>query len=137
MTAVSLVNALNANLLPRRIVQSQGDVPTPAVARLAQALAIATQTQFIPLQLQAIGVIRPRSRLKCSAATLCYACMVGCWRGGMCQAGSVKYSMIGINAAWLVRPLRSTKAAAGCAGPVDDSASATNCGWLRHGKALD
>lgn len=54
--AVALANGLNANLLRRWISESQARLPKPATAKQTQAMAIAAQTQFIPLQIQADGV---------------------------------------------------------------------------------
>jgi transposase-like protein len=54
--AVALANGLNSNLLRRWISESQARLPKPATAKQTKALAIATQTQFIPLQIQAGGV---------------------------------------------------------------------------------
>ena len=54
--AVALANGLNANLLRRWISESQARLSKPAAAKQTKALAITTQTQFIPLELQANGV---------------------------------------------------------------------------------
>lgn len=52
--AVALANGLNANLLRRWISESR--LPAkPATAKRPKTLAVATQTQFIPLELQANG----------------------------------------------------------------------------------
>lgn len=53
--AVALANGLNANLLRRWISQSRWPAK-PATSKRTKALAVAAQTQFIPLQLQANGV---------------------------------------------------------------------------------
>ncbi len=53
--AVALANGLNANLLRRWISESQGRLSKPATAKQTKALTIATQTQFIPLELQTTG----------------------------------------------------------------------------------
>lgn len=52
--AVALANGLNANLLRRWISESR--LRAKPAARQTKALAVATQTQFIPLELQANGV---------------------------------------------------------------------------------
>ena len=56
-SAVALANGLNANLLRRWITESTARARKPpsatVTAKRATALAIATQTQFIPVQLQA------------------------------------------------------------------------------------
>jgi transposase len=52
--AVGLANGLNANLLRRWISESR--LRARPAARQTKALAVATQTQFIPLQIQAGGV---------------------------------------------------------------------------------
>jgi transposase len=52
--AVALANGLNANLLRRWISESR--LPAkPAASKRTKRLAVATQTQFIPLELQANG----------------------------------------------------------------------------------
>jgi transposase len=50
--AVALANGLNANLLRRWISESQTHLLKPEPARQTKALAIETQTQFIPFQIQ-------------------------------------------------------------------------------------
>ena len=54
--AVALANGLNANLLRRWISESQARLSKPAAAKQTKALAITTQTQFIPLEFRANGV---------------------------------------------------------------------------------
>jgi transposase-like protein len=52
--AVALANGLNANLLRRWISQSR--LPAkPATVKRTKTLAVAPQTQFIPLELQTTG----------------------------------------------------------------------------------
>ena len=53
--AVALANGLNANLLRRWISESQARLSKPAAAKQTKALAITTQTQFIPVEFQANG----------------------------------------------------------------------------------
>lgn len=50
--AVALANGLNANLLRRWISETQDRLPKPAAGKRTKALAVATQTSFIPLQIQ-------------------------------------------------------------------------------------
>lgn len=66
--AVALANGLNANLLRRWISESQARLPKPATAKQTKALAIATQTQFIPLQIQANGVAPANIQLELQRA---------------------------------------------------------------------
>lgn len=51
---MALVNGLNANLLRRRICEF-GLPAKPATLKRTKTLPLATQTQFIPLELQASG----------------------------------------------------------------------------------
>jgi transposase len=53
--AIALANGLNANLLRRWISESQARLLKPATAKQTKALAMATQTQFIPLELRSSG----------------------------------------------------------------------------------
>ena len=58
-SAVALANGLNANLLRRWISESKARPPKPTAlavaAKQAQTLSVATQAQFVPVQLQANG----------------------------------------------------------------------------------
>lgn len=54
--AVALANGLNANLLRRWISETQARLPNPAAGKRTKALAVATQTSFIPLQIQGSDV---------------------------------------------------------------------------------
>lgn len=58
-SAVALANGLNANLLRRWISESKARPPKPTAlavaAKQAKTLSVATQAQFVPVQLQANG----------------------------------------------------------------------------------
>ena len=54
--AVALANGLNANLLRRWISETQARLPNPSAGKRTKALAVATQTSFIPLQIQGSDV---------------------------------------------------------------------------------
>ena len=78
--AVALANGLNANLLRRWISESKAHLPMPATAKQTKALAIATQVEFIPLQIQAGGVAPSNIQIELQRAgtSVRVQCPIGC-----------------------------------------------------------
>ena len=66
--AVALANGLNANLLRRWISESQALLPRPGTAKQTKALTLATQTEFVPLQISASGVAPPNIHIELQRA---------------------------------------------------------------------